>query len=120
MKIYGENKYGEVIYVKDIIAKLVGISIMECFGVVGMVNKNIKSKVIGLLKKDQLNKGVELSQVDNKINVTVNIVAQYGININTVCENIRERLTYVLEESCKIKINDITINVCDIKKSTWE
>lgn len=33
------NEYGNVSYTDDVLAKIVGLSTMECYGVVGMVSK---------------------------------------------------------------------------------
>ena len=34
------NEYGNVSYTDDVLAKIVGLSTMECYGVVGMVSKS--------------------------------------------------------------------------------
>ncbi len=50
------NEYGNVSYTDDVLAKIVGLSTMECYGVVGMVSKSATEGLLGVNENRKFNK----------------------------------------------------------------
>ena len=62
-----ENGY--IHYSDEVLAKIVGLSTMECYGVVGMVSKNATEGFWELMRVENLSKGVKLTLTeDEKLN----------------------------------------------------
>ena len=54
------NDLGNIHYSEEVLAKIVGLSTMECYGVVGMVSKNATEGFWELMRIENLAKGVNL------------------------------------------------------------
>ena len=65
---------GNVVIENDVIAKYAGSAAVECFGVVGMAAVNVKDGIAKLLRRESLNRGVNISVEDNKITIDFHII----------------------------------------------
>ena len=123
------NEYGCIEIDKHVIAQIAYRAAMESYGLVGFSQK-IKG-IVELLKGDNATKGVKIyetednkidsdqnkqeSSKDNKIEIELFVIMQYGINISTVANNIIERVKYSVENTTSIKVSKIDVNVQGIR-----
>ncbi|MEQ8155817.1 MAG: Asp23/Gls24 family envelope stress response protein [Clostridiaceae bacterium] len=106
-----ENDNGIITYSEDVISKIVGLSTMECYGVVGMVSKNASEGFWELIRIENLSKGVKISCANDKLNIEVFVMIEYGTNISTISNNIIQKIKYNLENYTGLKVSSITVNV---------
>ena len=104
------NELGSISILEDVVAKIAGRSIEQCYGIVGMAAKNMKDGLVHLLKKESLTKGIKLSVEDNKINLELHIIVEYGTNIAAIAESAISTVKYKVEDSVGLPVN--TVNVC--------
>lgn len=108
------NKYGCIEIDKHVIAQIAYRAAMESYGLVGFSQK-IKG-IVELLKGDNATKGVKIYETeDNKIEIELFVIMQYGINISTVANNIIDRVKYSVENTTSIKVSKIDVNVQGIR-----
>lgn len=107
------NKFGCIEIDKQVISQIVYRAAMESYGLVGFSQK-IKG-IVELLKEGNATKGVRVTEVDNKIEIELFVIMQYGINISTVANNIIERVKYSVEKDTGLKVSKIDINVQGIR-----
>ena len=100
---------GEIIVDNDVIAKCAGAAACECFGIVGMASINVRDGLAKLLKVENLANGVNVRVEDNKLRIDVHIIVSYGVNIPSVCENLRETVKYKVEECTGLDV--VTVNI---------
>lgn len=107
---------GKLIYSEDFIGKIAGINAMECYGIVGMANKNATDGIVSLLKVDSLKKGVRV-KTDETENVSVElfIVVKYGVSISAVAANIIDTVKYGLENMTGLNVENVDVVVQGIK-----
>ncbi len=98
-----------------VIAKLAGYVATQCYGVVAMVNKSGKDGILKMLGLDNMDKGIKVKVEDNVISLTLFIVAEYGININTVSETIKNNVKYHVEKFTGLKVNQVKVVVESIR-----
>jgi uncharacterized alkaline shock family protein YloU len=108
-----ENGY--IDYSEDVVANIVGISTMECYGVVGMASKNAKDGLWELIKGESLSKGVKVHSKDNELFIEVYIMVQYGTKISVIANNIIQKIRYSIENYTGIKVSSITVNVQGVR-----
>ncbi len=108
-------KRGQVQIKNEVLAKIAGLTAIECYGIVGMAMVNMTSGISKLLMGDNVTKGVSLKVEENKINIDLHIVVQYGVNIKAVTENIISNVTYKLETFSGLKVSHINIFVEDVR-----
>ena len=110
------NEYGCIEIDKHVIAQIAYRAAMESYGLVGFSQK-IKG-IVELLKGDNATKGVKIYETeDNKIEIELFVIMQYGINISTVANNIIERVKYSVENTTLLhqlnQINTILLVLSD-------
>lgn len=109
------NENGSINYSVDVIANIVGISTMECYGVVGMASKNAGDGFWELIKGENLSKGVKINSKDDNINIELYIIVQYGTKISVIASNIIQKVKYNVENYTGLKARSITVNVQGVR-----
>lgn len=109
------NENGSINYSVDVIANIVGISTMECYGVVGMASKNASDGFWELIRGENLSKGVKINSKDNNINIELYIIVEYGTKISVIANNIIQKIKYNVENYTGLKVSSITVNVQGVR-----
>lgn len=105
-----ENGY--IHYSDEVIAKIVGLSTMECYGVVGMVSKNASDGFWELIRVENLSKGVKITLTeDDRLNIELFVMVEYGTKISVIANNIIQKVRYSVENFTGLKVSSITVNV---------
>ena len=115
MSIQTINEFGSIIIDDHVIASIAGMAAMECYGIVGMASKNATEGFFELLKMDQLTKGIRVNSEEDKINVDIFIVLQFGVKISVVAENIISKVKYSIESLTGIEVNKVNIFVQGVR-----
>lgn len=103
---------GEIHYSDEVLAKIVGLSTMECYGVVGMVSKNATEGFWELMRVENLSKGVKIKCTeDNRLDIELYIMVEYGTKISVIADNIIQKVRYSVENFTGLKVSAITVNV---------
>lgn len=116
MTIIISNTIGSITVSTEVIADIVGLSAMECAGVVGMASqKRVKDGVSELLKRENYSKGIIVKSENNEIQVHLHLVILYGVKIAQIATNVQERVKHALEEIVGVKVSAINIIIEDVK-----
>ncbi|MGM0378277.1 MAG: Asp23/Gls24 family envelope stress response protein [Bacillota bacterium] len=115
MTIKVSNDMGEVLINENVVAKLAGVSAMECYGLVGMVSKNTTTGLIKLLKNEHLNKGVEVETFDDGIVIDLFVIIQFGTKISVVAENIINQVKFNIEKQTGLEVKKVNLNIEGVK-----
>ena len=111
MNVRMNSKYGAIAIDPSVIATYAGSVAVECFGIVGMASKSMKDGIVSLLKKENLNKGIEVHVEDNGICLDFHVIVSYGVSISAVSNNLVDNVKYKLEEFTGMKVSTINIFV---------
>lgn len=110
-----KNERGTIGISNAVIAKLAGYTATQCYGVVGMCAKTGKDGIAGLLKKENMDKGIKVKADGNVIDISLFIVVEYGININSVGETIRESVKYNVEKFTGMEVRSVQVNIESVR-----
>lgn len=113
MQISNEN--GNINFSVETLANIIGVATMECYGVVGMASKNAKDGLWELIKGGNLSKGVKINCKENKLNVELYIIVEYGTKISVIANNIIQKVRYNVENYTGLKVSSITVNVQGVR-----
>ena len=105
------NELGNIHYSEEVLAKIVGLSTMECYGVVGMVSKNATEGLWELMRIENLSKGVKLKFNEDKLIVELYVMVEYGTKISEIANNIIQKVRYSVENFTGLKVSSVTVNV---------
>ena len=105
------NKLGNIQYSEEVLAKIVGLSTMECYGVVGMVSKNATEGLWELMRIENLTKGVKLNFNEDKLVIELFVMVEYGTKISIIANNIIQKVRYSVENFTGLNVSWVTENV---------
>lgn len=106
------NENGKIHYSDEVLAKIVGLSTMECYGVVGMVSQNASDGLWQLMRIENLTKGVKIKFTENqKLNIELFVMVEYGTKISVIANNIIQKVRYSVENYTGLKVASITVNI---------
>lgn len=102
---------GRISFSDDVIANIVGMATMECYGVVGMAAKGTTDELWQLIKVEHLDKGVRVQQKDGALSIEVFVVVEYGTKISVIANNIIQKVRYNVENFTGLDVTEITVNI---------
>jgi len=109
------TKNGNIFYTEDVLTNIIGLSTMECYGVVGMASRSATDGLWELLKRENLSKGVRINSKENLLSIELYIIVQYGTKISVIANNIIKRVKYTVENYTGLKVSRITVNVQGVR-----
>ena len=103
---------GNISIDNEVIAQYAGAVAMECFGIVGMANVNVKDGLVSLLKLDTMTRGINVTlDQNNKLKLDFHVIVAYGVSIQAVSDNLIDNVKYKVEEFTGLEIEKINIYV---------
>lgn len=102
---------GEVLIDDEVIARIAGLSAIECYGVVGMASINVKDGLVQLLLGESLTKGIKVAIIDNKVVLDMHIIVEYGTKISAIADNLISTVKYRVEDMAGIEVEKINVFV---------
>ena len=105
-----QNDRGLIDISNEVFTVIGGNAATNCFGVKGMAYRNVKDGIVGLLKKENMSKGVKVSFEDEQVSIELHIVVEHGVNISAVCQSIMAEVSYKVEQLTRVKVK--SVNVC--------
>lgn len=105
------NEHGNITYADDVLSKIIGLSTMECYGVVGMVSKSATEGLWELMRIENLAKGVKTEYKEDKLAIELFVMVEYGTKISVIANNIIQKVKYNVENYTGLKVSTITVNV---------
>lgn len=110
-----ENELGVISIHYEVIARIAGYAAIDCYGIVGMVAKNVKDGLVQLLKLESLTKGIKMRVNANKVSLDLHIIVEYGTNISAIADNIISTVKYSVEEYAGLEVEDVNIFVDGVR-----
>lgn len=102
---------GAIVIDTNVIATYAGSVAVECFGIVGMASVNMKDGLVKLLKKENLERGINVRIQDNKITLDFHVIVSYGVSISAVANNLLDNVKYKLEAFTGMEVEKINVFV---------
>jgi uncharacterized alkaline shock family protein YloU len=66
---------------------------------------------VRLLKRDSLERGLNVKIEDNKISIDFHVIVSYGVSISAVADNLFSSVKYRVEEFTGMEVDKITMFV---------
>ena len=101
----------------DVIAQIVGLSVLECYGVVGMAATSLTQGVARLLSRERLGQGVALRREREGLVIDLYIVVEYGLNLAEVAANVRSRVQYQVQKQTQMPVHSLQIHIQGVKRT---
>lgn len=121
MSVNKKTAYGKINIANKAIASVVASAALECYGVVGLSEKNslvvkVADKIQSILTKDEYVKGVSVFQDKNSISISLYIVISYGVKVTEVLNEVQKKVKYVAQKTFDITINKVNVYAVSLRK----
>lgn len=114
------NALGQVNISDEVIGIIGGVAAMECYGLVGMANRSIQDGISELLRREQLNRGVEVHVEPEGVVLDLYIIVEYGTNITEVAHNVMEKVKYSVENQVGVTVSRVNVHVQGVRVTSAE
>ena len=111
-----ERSLGKIEVAPAAIASIVNHAVRQCYGVVGMANKNLADGIASLLSKES-RQGIEVKIAGDKIVIDVYVVVEYGMRISAVANSVKNTVSFHVEQALGIPVEAVNIYVQGLRFS---
>jgi len=92
------------------VATIANQAINQCYGVVGMANKNLANGIANLLSRDS-RRGISVTLENDEILIDVYVIVEYGVRIRTVAESIQHTVKFHVEKALGLPVREVNVFV---------
>jgi uncharacterized alkaline shock family protein YloU len=105
---------GQITISAGVIAQIVAQTAARCYGVVGMAGRR---RPRGRLLQGQRPHGVSVSSTDNGVELELNLVVEYGLNLAEVAATVRSQVQYEVERLTGLRVAAVDVRIEDVRQS---
>lgn len=103
---------GKVEISRAAIATIVHDAVMQSYGVVGMVPRTLRGSLAYYLGQDDPRRGIEVTvRDDDRIEITLYVVLEYGVRISEVAQNVMASVKFAVEHALGMEVTAVNIHV---------
>ena len=106
---------GRLIITDHAVGDMVGWTVLECYGVVGMASPSLRRGVAALLSRDRLHQGIKVEQAGDQLRIKLYIIVEYGLNVAEVAGNVRSQVAYNVEKMVGRSVTALQIYVQGVR-----
>ena len=99
----------------EVLVRVAGYAALNCYGIVGMASKRSADGIVQLMGRENLGRGVKIRTSEDKVDIDLFIIVEYGISISAVAASIIETVKYKVEHLTGVKVGRINVCVEDIR-----
>ena len=101
---------GSITISRDVVAEVVAETAERCYGVVGLAPG---SRIGKLLRRD----GVTVGGEARAVQIGINVVVEYGLNLAEVAATVRSQVAYEVERITGLTVAAVEVVVQDVRQS---
>lgn len=106
---------GSLVVTDHAIGDIVGWTVLESYGVVGMASPNLRQGVASLLSRDRLHQGIRVEQAPEQLRIKIYIIVEYGLNVAEVAGSVRSQVAYNVEKMTGRPVTGLQIYVQGVR-----
>ncbi len=100
---------GRITIASEAIAQIVGETVRECYGVVGMGGRK--------WLPERARKGIDIGRDGDDVTIDVHVVVEYGLNLAEVASTIRNRVSYETGRLTGLPIRSVEVHIDDVRRT---
>jgi uncharacterized alkaline shock family protein YloU len=110
------QQWGRIEVFPSAVAALAGHATLGCYGVTGMAARGLRDGVAELLRRENVDRGVDVLEVDGGLAIDVFVIVQYGMRISEVAHNLQETVKFEVERAVNVPVVEVNVNVQGVKE----
>ncbi len=110
------RQWGRVEVFPTAVAAIAGHAALGCYGVAGMAARGLRDGFAELLRRESVDRGVEVVELEGGLAIDVYVIVQYGIRITEVAHNLQETVKFEVERSVGVSVMEVNVNVQGVRE----
>src|SRR2546430_1067340 len=110
------RQWGRIEVFPSAVAAIAGHAATRCYGISGMAARGLRDGFAELLRRENVDKGVDVVQADDALVIDVYVIVQYGIRISEVAHNLQETVKFEVERSVNVPVVKVNVNVQGVRE----
>lgn len=110
------RQWGRIEVFPSAVAAIVGHAAMRCYGISGMAGRGLRDGVAVLLRRENVDRGVEVVESEGGLSIDVYVIVQYGVRISEVAHNLQETVKFEVERSVNVPVVQVNVNVQGVRE----
>ena len=107
-----ENANGVIDISSHFFTTLIGRTVSQCFGVVGMsTTGRVQDVATRLPFLPQVERGVRVRAIGKSLLIDLHIEVSYGVNLSAISQSISSKVKYTVEDVTGLRVARINIHV---------
>ncbi len=110
------RQWGRVEVFPTAVAAIAGHAALGCYGVAGMAARGLRDGFAELLRRESVDRGVEVVELEGGLAIDIYVIVQYGIRITEVAHNLQETVKFEVERSVGVSVMEVNVNVQGVRE----
>ena len=111
---YNIEEVGQVQIADEVIAVIASIAATEVEGVAKM-SGNITSEIAAMVGMKNLSKGVKVRIDEDKVDITISLIMDYGVSIPAVSREVQDRVKNSIETMTGLEVSEVNVRIAGIQ-----
>lgn len=110
------RQWGRIEVFPSAVAAIAGHAATRCYGISGMAGRGLRDGFAELLRRENVDKGVDVVATEEGLLIDVYVVVQYGVRISEVAHNLQETVRFEIERSVNVPVLKVNVNVQGVRE----
>jgi uncharacterized alkaline shock family protein YloU len=81
-----------------------------------MAARGLRDGVAELLRRESVDRGVEVVEVQGGLAIDLYVIVQYGMRISEVAHNLQETVKFEVERAVSVPVVEVNVNVQGVRE----
>jgi uncharacterized alkaline shock family protein YloU len=110
------QRWGRIEVFPSAVAAIAGHAALRCYGVSGMAARGLRDGVAELLRREGVDRGTDVVEVEGGLVIDLYVIVQYGMRISEVAHNLQETVKFEVERAVNVPVVEVNVNVQGVKE----
>ncbi len=110
------QRWGRIEVFPSAVAAIAGHAALGCYGISGMAARGLRDGVAELLRRESVDRGVEVVEVQGGLAIDLYVIVQYGMRISEVAHNLQETVKFEVERAVNVPVVEVNVNVQGVRE----
>ncbi len=105
-----DNPLGKIYILPKAIKTVVKDAVLQSYGVIGLAPGNLRQSFVKMFDYDG-DYGIVVESDERGLQLTVNLIVEYGLRIKSVTDSVAESVKYHVEKTMGVPVTRVNVHV---------
>ena len=110
------RQWGRIEVFPSAVGAIAAHAASRCYGISGMAARGLRDGFAELLRRENVDRGVDVVPADGGLAIDVYVIVQYGVRISEVAHNLQETVKFEVERSVGVSVVQVNVNVQGVRE----